>query len=63
MFGKITNYFKSSYEEMRKVIWPNRKEVTSHSIIVVLSILISMGLIAAIDLMLFNLLEILIYRR
>jgi len=63
MFGKITNYFKSSYEEMRKVIWPNRKEVTSHSMIVVLSIMISMAIIAAIDLMLFNLLEILIYRR
>ena len=63
MFGKIINYFKSSYEEMRKVIWPNRKEVTSHSMIVVLSMLISMGLIAAIDLMLFNLLETLIYRR
>ena len=63
MFGKIINYFKSSYEEMRKVIWPNRKEVTNHSMIVVLSILISMGLIAAIDLMLFNLLETLIYRR
>jgi preprotein translocase SecE subunit len=46
---------------MRKVIWPNRKEVTSHSIIVVLSILISMGIIAAIDYGLFSLLQKLIY--
>jgi len=61
MIQKIINYFISSYEEMRKVIWPNRKEVTSHSIIVVLSILISMGIIAAIDYGLFSLLQKLIY--
>lgn len=63
MIQKITNYFVSSYEEMRKVIWPNRNEVTSHSIIVVLSILISMGIIAAIDYGLFNLLQKLIYSK
>lgn len=60
MIQKVINYFTSAYEEMRKVIWPSRAEVTSHSIIVVLSILISMGIIAAIDYGLFNLLQILI---
>jgi len=63
MIGKITNYFTSSYEEMRKVIWPNRKEVTSHSLIVILSIIISMAIIAAIDYGLFNLLQILLYQK
>lgn len=63
MFQKIINYFTSSYEEMRKVIWPNRKEVTSHSLIVILSIVISMGVIAAIDYGLFNLIQILIYNK
>lgn len=62
MLEKIINYFTSSYAELKKVIWPNRKEVTSHTIIVVLSILISMGIIAALDYGLFNLLEILIYQ-
>lgn len=62
MFTKIINYFTSAFEELKKVIWPNRKEVTSHTIIVVLSILVSMGVIAALDYGLFNLLEILIYR-
>jgi len=60
MIQKIIDYFKSSYEEMRRVIWPNRKEVISHSVIVVASILISMGIIAAVDYGLFNLLQILI---
>ena len=62
MIQRIINYFTSSYEEMRKVVWPNRREVTNHSIIVILSILISMGIIAAIDYGLFNLLQILIYQ-
>jgi len=62
MFNKIINYFNGSYEELRKVVWPNRTEVTSHTIIVVCSIIISMGIIALLDLGLFNLLELLIYK-
>jgi preprotein translocase SecE subunit len=63
MIQKIINYFTSSYEESRKVVWPNRREVTSHSLIVILSIIISMAIIAAIDYGLFNLLQNLIYNR
>ncbi|MCL5407448.1 MAG: preprotein translocase subunit SecE [Patescibacteria group bacterium] len=62
MFRKITNYFVSSYEELKKVIWPSQKEIISHTTIVVFSILISMGIIAALDFGLFSLLEILIYK-
>ena len=60
MIGKIKNYFTSSYDEMRKVIWPNRQEVTNHTVIVIVSIVVSMGFIAAIDYGLFNLIQILI---
>lgn len=63
MFKQISSYFIGSFEELKKVIWPNRHEVISHTIIVVLSILISMGIIALLDYLLFNLLEILIYNR
>ncbi len=63
MIQKIINYFTSSYEEMRKVVWPSRKEVTNHSLIVILSIIFSMGFIAAIDYGLFNLIQILIYNK
>ncbi len=62
MIRRITNYFVLSYEEARKVVWPNRREVTNHSLIVVISILISMAIIAAIDYGLFNLLQILLYQ-
>lgn len=63
MFNRIINYFTSAYEELRKVVWPNRQEVTSHTIIVVLSILIAMGIIALLDFGLFNLLQMLIYEQ
>ena len=63
MIEKAIFYFKSSYEELKKVVWPSRQEVTSHTVIVVTSIIVSMGLIALLDLGLFNILEILIYKR
>ncbi len=63
MFQKIINYFTSSYQEMRKVIWPNRQTVISHTIIVVIAIATSMGIIAILDLGLLRILEILVYKR
>lgn len=62
MITKIKNFFVGSYEEFQKVIWPNRQQVTSHTVIVVVSIAISMAIIAALDLGLFNLIEKLINR-
>jgi len=63
MFSSIKNYFVTSYQEMKKVVWPNRQEVTSHTIIVILSIIISMAIIAAVDYGLFNLVQYLINLR
>lgn len=62
MIQKIINYFKSSYEELKKVIWPGRQQVKSHTVIVVLTIVIAMGVVTLLDLGLFNLMEILIYK-
>lgn len=63
MISLIKNYFVTSYQEMRKVVWPNRQEVTSHTIIVILSIIISMAIIAALDFGLFNLIQYFIYNQ
>jgi preprotein translocase subunit SecE len=32
---KFTNYFKEAYAEMRKVVWPTKKQTISYSIIVI----------------------------
>ena len=60
MITKIKNFFIGSYEEFKKVIWPSRKVVISHSTIVVITIIISTGIIAAIDYGLFALVQMLV---
>ncbi|HTW96970.1 MAG TPA: preprotein translocase subunit SecE [Candidatus Methylomirabilis sp.] len=35
MPNKITNYIKSSIEEMKKVNWPTRKETYNYTILVI----------------------------
>ena len=32
---KIKDYFKGSYSEMRKVVWPSKKQTTTYTIIVI----------------------------
>ena len=63
MFQRIIHYFTSSFEEAKKVIWPNRQIVISHTVIVVVAIAISMGVVALLDFGLFNLLQLLIYQK
>lgn len=62
MFGKISNFFVSSYSELKKVIWPSRKQLINHTVMVILSVAISMAIIAAIDYALFVGVEWLIYQ-
>ena len=32
---KLTNYIKDSHRELKKVIWPSKKEVTHHTMLVI----------------------------
>ncbi|HHT48212.1 MAG TPA: preprotein translocase subunit SecE [Firmicutes bacterium] len=36
---KITNYFRSVIAELKKVAWPNRKEVTTYTAVVLVTVL------------------------
>ena len=49
MLEKIQNFFIGSYEELKKVVWPSRQEVISHTVIVVASIAVSMAIISILD--------------
>jgi len=60
MITKIKNFFIGSYEEFRKVIWPSRPELISHTIIVIISIFVAMAVVAAADYGLFTLVQKLI---
>ncbi len=33
--GKLANYIKGSYEEMRKVTWPTKKEAKNYTYLVI----------------------------
>lgn len=33
--SKVVRYFVEAKEEMRKVIWPSRKETTNHTLLVI----------------------------
>lgn len=35
MLKKITNYLKESREELRKVVWPSKRETKNHTLLVI----------------------------
>lgn len=63
MFTKIKAFFIGSYAEFKKVIWPGRKQVISHTLIVLISMFVAMAITAVIDLGFFTLLGKIIERK
>lgn len=54
MLNKLLNYLKASQEELKKVVWPSKKETQNHTLLVIgISLLVAIFL-GAID-FLFNL--------
>lgn len=43
------DYFRDSFGELHKVSWPTRKDVINHTLIILISVAISMGVVAIID--------------
>lgn len=33
--SKLTDYLRGSYQELKKVVWPSRKEVIQHTALVI----------------------------
>lgn len=46
---KITKYFQSIWQELKKVSWPSRSTIVSHTAIVLVSSLVAMAAVSAID--------------
>ncbi len=40
MFKKIITYIKEAREELKKVTWPDRDEVTSFTMVVIVSVVV-----------------------
>lgn len=56
-FSKLTNYFKESYAEMRKVVWPTGKTIRTHTMLVIGISLFILVYFAVVDFLLNKLLE------
>jgi preprotein translocase subunit SecE len=50
--GKIVQFIKESYAELRKVIWPNREAVVSSVKVVIVSTLIIAAVLGLVDVLL-----------
>lgn len=55
--NKIVEYFKSSFDELKKVKWPTRQEAVKHSILVVLICIFMAMFLGLLDFGLTNLVE------
>ncbi len=49
---KIVQFFKDSYAELRKVVWPSREEVASSTKVVLVSVIIFAVVLGAVDFLL-----------
>lgn len=63
MIAKIRLFFSETILELRKVKWPTRKLLFYHTILVIVSILVTGAVVAAIDFGLAKILEIAIIVR
>lgn len=55
---KIIQFFKDSYAELRKVVWPSREEVGSNTKVVLVSVLIFAAVFGVVDFILLQGIEL-----
>ena len=49
MLKQTANFFKESYQEMKKVVWPTKKETLNHTLLVIGISLVAALLLGAAD--------------
>lgn len=54
---KLLNYIKGSQQELKKVVWPTKKEVTRNTIIVIIFSLSMAAFLGAVDYLLSLIIE------
>jgi preprotein translocase subunit SecE len=59
-FGKIAKFFKQVKSELKKVNWPNKEEITSNTLVVLVTVIALIAFIGLIDLTLANIITPLI---
>lgn len=60
MFGKISKFFKQVKGELKKVHWPSKNELSSYTLVVLITVASLIAFIGVIDLALTNIITPLI---
>jgi preprotein translocase subunit SecE len=47
--GRVGRFAREVISEMRKVLWPSRKELTTYTIVVIVFVVIMVALVAGLD--------------
>ena len=55
---KIIQFFRDSYAELRKVVWPSRQEVASSTKVVLVSVAIFAAVLGVVDYILLALVDV-----
>ena len=58
--GKLSTYFKGVKAEMRKVIWPTKKELTNYTGVVIMMSVLAAALVGVLDVLINGLLSFII---
>ena len=56
--NKVLLFFKESYAELKKVVWPSRQEVVSSTWIVIISTVIFAAVLGLVDFLLILLMDV-----
>jgi preprotein translocase subunit SecE len=51
---KVVQFFRDSYAELKKVVWPSREEVASSTKVVLISVLIFAAVLGIVDFLLLS---------
>ncbi|HAW69987.1 MAG TPA: preprotein translocase subunit SecE [Firmicutes bacterium] len=47
--GKVGRFFREVRAELRKVSWPNRKELTNNTLVVIVTVFVMAGIVSLFD--------------
>jgi len=60
MIRKVVNYIKESKEEIKKVIWPSKKEAMTYTLLVISVSLVLAGFLGLLDFILTKIFQLII---